>query len=217
MDKQSLGSKDPKKILAHLKSVDPIITPYAEKIGISKLEHRRVNKESDKKSYYFISLSSSIIGQQLSGKVADVIFARFVKLFPKEKVTPEHTLKLDTEKIRMIGISYSKISYLKDLAQKFLDGEIKYDKFDKLPNGKIAEELIKVKGIGPWTAEMFLLFTLGKEDIFSHGDLGLKRAIEKIYKIDNPTKEDVEKITIKWSPYRSYVSLILWKSLDIKY
>ncbi len=206
-----------KKILAHFKKVDPILAKFAEKVGPIILEHRRVDKTLDGGNFYFVSLTSSIVGQQLSGKVADVIFARFKNLFPKGKITPEYTLKLDTEKIRGIGISYSKISYLKDLAQKFKNGEIKHEKFEALLNEEIAEELIKVKGIGPWTAEMFLMFTLGREDIFSHGDLGLRRGIEKIYKLKDPTKEEVEKISIKWSPYRSYASLVLWKSLDIKY
>ncbi len=206
-----------KSIVAHFKKVDPILARLAEKVGPLNLQHRRTNKALDSENFYFASLTSSIIGQQLSGKVADVIFKRFKELFHKEKITPEYVLKLDKEIIRKIGISYSKVSYLKDLASKFKEDEIKYSKLDKLSDKEVTEELIKIKGIGPWTAEMFLMFTLGREDIFSHGDLGLRRAIENIYQIENPTREQVESISIKWSPYRSYASLVLWKSLDIKY
>jgi len=126
-------------------------------------------------------------------------------------------LKLSDKKIRSCGTSNSKVSFLKDLAAKVLKNDLKLNKLDKLSDDLVIKELTKVKGIGPWTAEMFLMFTLGREDIFSHGDLGLKNAIKKLYKFKKePTRKQIEKIVEIWKPYRTYASRILWKSLEIK-
>lgn len=165
---------------------------------------------------YFSDLCEAIINQQLSDKVATVIFARYKKLFLGEKVTPKSVLKISDEKIRAIGLSYSKISFIKDLAQKIQIGELKLENLAGLDNEKVIAELVKVKGIGPWTAEMFLMFSLGREDIFSHGDLGLRRAIQKLYALKKePTEKQTERISKKWSPYRTYACMILWSSLDL--
>lgn len=157
---------------------------------------------------YFHHLCREIIGQQLSGKVADVIYSRFLKLL-KNKITPENILKVSGDQIRAIGLSWSKIKYIKDLATKTQNDEIEFTNFPQMDNESIAKELIKVKGIGPWTAEMFLIFTLGREDVFSFGDLGLKNGFKKIYHHDLDPK-----VIAKWSPYRSYACLALWKVLD---
>lgn len=165
---------------------------------------------------YFSELCEIIINQQLSDKAAATIFARFKKLFPKEKIIPQVLLKLSDEKIRSCGTSNAKVSFLKDLAEKVLAEDLRFDGLDKLSDEKVITELIKVKGIGPWTAEMFLMFTLGREDVFSHGDLGLRNAIKKLYKFKkDPTKKQIEKIVNKWKPYRTYACRILWKSLEL--
>ena len=109
-----------------------------------------------------------------------------------------------------------KVKYIKDLAQKTLDKTLDLSKLTNMTDGDVLTELTKVKGIGPWTAEMFLMFTLGREDVFSHGDLGLKNAIKKLYGFKkDPSKKQVEKIVNKWSPYRTFACRILWKSLEI--
>lgn len=162
---------------------------------------------------YFRELTESIIGQQLSVKAADTILKRFYLLIGGP-ITPEKVINLDQEKIRDAGISYQKISYIKDLARKFKDKQIEFEKFDKLTDEKIIEELIAVRGIGRWTAEMFLIFGLGRPDVFSYGDLGLRRAIEKLYKIDELSEIEAIKISEKWKPYRSVACRYLWKSLD---
>lgn len=161
----------------------------------------------------FESLCSSIINQQLSNKAAAVIFVRFEALFKRERISPEKLSKISIEKIRSAGISYPKIKYLKDLSEKIISREVELEKFEKLPNEKIIEELILVKGIGRWTAEMFLMFALGREDVFSYGDLILRKSFQKLYGFKKePSVEEVEKITQKWSPYKTYASRVLWRS-----
>lgn len=161
---------------------------------------------------YFAALCESIVSQQLSVKVSDVIYARFVNLLKGKKVTSANVLKISDEKIRKAGISQTKVSYIKDLAAKIASGNVNLSKVHKMTNEQVIRELTKVKGIGIWTAEMFLMFSLGREDIFSFGDLGLKNAIKKLY--DEERKEEVEKIILKWSPYKTYACRVLWRSLD---
>jgi len=197
-----------KKILLHFQSVDPILASLIEKVG-----PLTISKSTD----YFFHLCREIIGQQLSGKVADVIFARFEKLFSHKKITPQTVLKYSEETLRSTGMSWSKTRFIRDLAQTVVNKDINLEQLAQRNNEEVIKELTKVKGIGPWTAEMFLMFTLGREDIFSHGDLGLRRAIQKLYHFKKePTRKQIEKISRKWSPYRTYACRILWNSLDQK-
>ncbi len=197
-----------KVILNHFKKVDPILAQVITEIGeVPDFE----KKASD---LYFLDLVESIVSQQLSGKAASTIFGRFVKLIPDGKVTPENILKMKDEDIREAGISYSKIKYIKDLAEKVQSGELDLLGLEEMEDEVIITELTKVKGIGRWTAEMFLMFALAREDVFSHGDLGLNNAIKRIYKLENPSKEEIEIIVEKWKPFRSYAARVLWKSLN---
>lgn len=189
------------KALAHFKKHDPVLYGVAVKI-----EPLTELAPVDKKEY-FEKLCESIVSQQLSIKVADVIWARVLALFPRRKISPKGVLKIDDEKYRKCGMSYAKIRYMKDLAKHTIDGTVKFMEFPTLSNEEITKELLLVHGIGPWTAEMFLMFTMAKEDIFSSGDQGLKNAIKKLKGLKKPEK---------WSPYRSYASRILWKSLELK-
>jgi DNA-3-methyladenine glycosylase II len=191
--------------LAHFKKSDPIL--YKASIAI---EFQEINPVAN----HFLKLVRSIIGQQLSVKAASTIFSRFEKLFPKGKITPERILKMDKEKIRSCGVSYSKIEYIKDLSKKVVDKNLDLANIDTLDNKTVIEKLTMVKGIGPWSAEMFLMFSLARPDVFSTGDLGLKNAIKKLYKIDKISNEDLITISAKWSPYRTYACMILWQSLD---
>lgn len=196
-------------ILSYFQTADPILHSVAQKI---KIEDHPAHSSVD----YFSHLCEDIIGQQLSGKVSDVIFARFEKLFPKKNITPRTVLKLSEEKLRTTGMSWSKTRFIRDLAQKVLDTSVRLDHLSTLPDEEVIKELTKVKGIGPWTAEMFLMFTLGREDIFSYGDLGLKNAIKKLYGFKkDPTIKQMEKIVNKWKPYRTWAARILWKSLEL--
>lgn len=202
------------KVIDHFKTKDPILHQVIVEILKSEKEIKDVMKRDSE--FFFIDLCESIISQQLSVKASDTIYKRFEALFPEHKVTPEFLLKLDEEEIRECGVSRGKVSYLKDLAQKVYTKEIVFEKLVELSDDQIIAELIKVKGIGKWTAEMFLLFSLGREDIYSKGDLGLKNALKKLYKLDELKEEVIDEIIAKWSPYKSYASRILWKSLELK-
>lgn len=196
-----------KKIITHFQNTDPILYSIIRKYPSLGLKLR----EKD----YFKSLCREIIGQQLSGRVADVLFDRFEKLFSKKMVTPKRVLSVSEETLRGTGMSWSKTRFMRDLAQHVLSKSVQLDQLAQLPDQDVIKELTKVKGIGPWTAEMFLMFTLGREDIFSYGDLGLRNAIKKHYGFKkDPSVKQMEKIANKWKPYRTYAARILWKSLD---
>lgn len=195
------------KVKTHFKKVDSMLYKVFKNIG--EIEELKPRKAAD----YFRSLCSEIISQQLSGKVAQVIFDRFEKLL-KGRIIPKNILKIKDEDLRATGMSWSKVKFIKDLAQKINDKELALNRLSELKDEEVIVELTKVKGIGRWTAEMFLMFTLGREDVFSKGDLGLKNAIKKLYKVEGITEEIVNQLTSKWSPYRTYACLILWRSLD---
>ncbi len=200
-----------KKIKEHFRKKDRTLYTVIEKIQPLDLP------ESSHPTKFFENLCREIVGQQLSGKAADTIYGRFVKLFPKGTITPKAVLKIPDKKLRAAGMSWSKVSFIKDLAKKVSEKEVLLEKLTELDNPSVIAELTKIKGIGPWTAEMFLMFTLGREDVFSHGDLGLRKAIKNLYKFKkDPTKKQIEKIAARWVPYRTYASRILWESLEIK-
>lgn len=197
-----------KSALKHFKNVDPILYKVALKVEIQELE---------KRTDHFYSLVRAITNQQLSGKAADTIYARVLKLLPGEKLEASKILRISDGALRGAGLSYGKISYLKDLATRTINNQIPFESFENLVEEEIILELTKIKGIGRWSAEMFLMFHLARPDVFSYGDLGLRNAIQKIYKMEkHPTPKEAEEISIKWSPYRTYASRILWQFLDQK-
>ncbi len=164
----------------------------------------------------FQSLAESIIYQQLSGKAAATICARFVKLFPGKKFpSPEDVLKIKLEKMRTVGLSGQKASYLKDLATKFKDGTINPKKFKSMSNEEIIEHVVAVKGIGEWTAQMFLMFTLARPDVLPTGDLGIQKGFQKLFKLKNkPSPEQMQKLAKGWSGHRTAASMYVWRLLD---
>ncbi len=167
---------------------------------------------------FFNSLLEAIIGQQLSVKAADSIIDRFYAHFGQNP-TPEAILAAQNEDLRSLGFSNSKVKYVKDLSDKILNKEIVLENLEEKSDEEIHRELIKVKGIGKWTVDMFLIFTLGRPDVLPTGDLALKKAVMMNYKLKKmPTEEKVIKISKKneWAPYNSLASLYLWKSLDKK-
>ena len=164
----------------------------------------------------FSNIVSDIIGQQLSGKAADTIESRFKKLLKQtDPYSPGEILMLDDDTVRYAaGMSYAKINYIKGLGQAVLDKTIDLNSIDLLPNEKAIAELTKLKGIGPWTAEMLLMFTYKRPDVFSLGDAGLRKAISLLYKIDRKDDEKILKLSETWKPFRTFASRYLWKSLD---
>ncbi len=197
---------DIKKAVNKLKE-DSVLAPVIAKVGIIK---PRLSEN------YFIELVESVVSQQLSVKAADTIFGRLKALSPDPELTAEAVLKMDPQKMRSAGLSWSKVSYIKNIAEYVLSSEKVFEKFDEMTDEEIITELMKIKGVGKWTAEMFLIFTMGRPDIFSYGDLGLKRAIQKLYGLKvEPTRKELERISGQWRPYRSIASRYLWKSLTL--
>jgi DNA-3-methyladenine glycosylase II len=162
----------------------------------------------------FEDIVDSIVSQQLSVKAANTIFTRFKNLFDDKFPTPDKILSISDEDIRNCGISYSKIKYIKLLSQAIVDKTFIPEKLFNLSDSEVKVKLIALKGIGEWTAEMILIFSLGREDIFSMGDIGLRNAVAKLYGVNRDDLEKIKQISEVWSPYRSYASRYLWKSLD---
>ena len=161
------------------------------------------------------AIVGNIIGQQLSSKPAEIIEARFRNLFSKNSFpTPEQVLKMPDVKLRECGISWAKVKYIKNLSWAVADQTLEIEELKSLADEKVVDSLIKIKGIGRWTAEMILIFHLARVDVFSIGDLGLRTAVAKLYNLDRSDLKKIEKISWNWKPYRSFASRFLWKYLD---
>lgn len=203
---------DEQEIRNHFRLVDPVIFTALEEVTLKDWFHQPLTPE-----HYFSKLVDQIISQQLNTKVADIIGQRLLNMTNQDVFTPESILSLSDEELRAAGLSKSKASYLRNLAQLTIDRQIRFEIFASADEETIIAELVKVKGIGRWTAEMFLMFALAKPDIFSYGDYGLKSGLKKLYNLSqHPTIEEATKITEKWRPYRSFGSFALWQSLAKK-
>ncbi|MBV9988942.1 MAG: DNA-3-methyladenine glycosylase 2 family protein [Chitinophagaceae bacterium] len=165
-----------------------------------------------------VRIMASIISQQLSTKVAKVIFKRFLDLYKGKEPKPQQVLDTPAEKLRAIGLSNAKVSYVHNVAQFCIDHKITDKKLLAMSNEEIIELLVQIKGIGKWSVEMLLMFTLGREDVFAVDDLGIQQAMIKLYKLDpadkKAMKEKMLKLSEKWSPYRTYACLHLWRWKD---
>ena len=190
----------------HFKKVDKILHKASQEFDIKDLV------PSDD---IFQDIVWTIIGQQLSGKAADTIFERFQKLFPNGKISAKKILALKEEKMRKCGLSGGKTRALQSLAEHIVSGKIKMKNLAGLSDDAVTAELTQVKGIGPWTAQMILMSSLAREDIFSKGDLGLRKGLMILYGMKNPPSEKkMDSITALWSPYRTYAAKVLWRVAD---
>ncbi len=173
-----------------------------------------------KKKNIPLRLCASIMSQQLSVKVAEVIFKRFLELYGKKEPTPQQIADTPNETLRAIGLSNAKVSYVKNVAQFAIDHGMDEKKLSKMSNEEVIEYLVPIKGVGRWTVEMLLMFTLGREDVFASDDLGIQNAMIGLYKLDKTNKkefiESMKKISLKWSPYRTYACMYLWNWKDNK-
>ena len=188
----------------HLKS-DKVMSFLIQKFG------KEITLYDRYEDNYAKAISLLIIEQQVSFKAAITIKKRFIKLIDKK--SNKDILGIEDEKLQSIGISNRKVSYIKNTYQYFEENKIE---FQKLNDNEIIKELIKIKGVGLWTAEMFLIFILFKINIFSKGDLALVNSVKKNYQIENLDDLKLERITQKWEPYKSIASLLLWKSIEEK-
>jgi len=173
-----------------------------------------------KKKNICLRLCASIMSQQLSTKVAEVIYRRFLELYNGEEPTPQQILDTAFEKLRGIGLSNAKVNYVQNVARFAIEKGMDEKKLAKMSNEEVIEYLTEIKGVGRWTVEMLLMFTLGREDVFAVDDLGIQMGMIKLYKLDKENKkqlkEDMIRISAKWAPYRTYGCLYLWKWKDEK-
>ncbi len=182
-----------------------------EEHGPLDLEARRRGRPADA----YGALLRSIVGQQLSTKAARAVYGRLLELFDGRTPTPEALLEADPETIRAAGLSRAKVTYLRSLAEHVISGELELERLNDLSDERVAEALVAVKGLGRWTADMFLIFHLGRPDILPVGDLGVRRAVQRLYGLEGlPSAEELEALGERWRPYRSAASLYLWSSLD---
>jgi len=164
----------------------------------------------------FYDLIDSITSQQLSVKAAATIFKRFLDLFPDSKPLPELILLKSDDELRSVGLSFQKIKYIKGISEAVQSNQINLNNLYELDDQSVIVELTKLKGVGKWTAEMILIFSLSRPDVFSIGDLGLRNAVAKLYGINRDNLEEIEKLSQNWKPYRSLASHYLWRSLNNK-
>ena len=163
----------------------------------------------------FQSLIESIIYQQLAGKAANAIYNRFINYYDNKEITPARILNSSNDNLKKVGLSNRKIDYLKDLASHIYDGRINLEELPTMNDEEIINKLVNVKGIGRWTSEMFLIFSLGRQDILPVTDLGVRKAIQKVYSLSElPKPNTMMEIAEPWRPYRSIATWYLWKSLS---
>jgi DNA-3-methyladenine glycosylase II len=197
-----------RKAVAHLKKADPTMARLIAKVGPCRYEVKNFGT-------HFDALCRSIIYQQLSTKAAGTIHGRFLDLFPDRHPAPDALLAIPEERLRGVGLSRQKLSYLRDLASRVHTGALPLDHLDQLPDQEIITYLVQVKGIGVWTAQMFLMFRLGRLDVLPDLDLGIRNAIKKAYRVRGvPNGKKIQKLGTPWRPYASVACWYLWRSLD---
>ena len=195
------------KAVTALRKSDPEMIPLFDAFQMEDLK-----PETD----YYRSLTRAIIYQQLSGKAAKTISDRFIALYKgKEYPSPEDVLNTEHETLRSVGLSNAKAHYLKNISEAFLNGTIDYQNLGNLSDDEIIKQLISIKGVGPWTAQMFLMFTLNRPDVFPTGDLGVQKGLKQYFKLKElPSPKVMEKRSQKWKPHRTVASLFFWKVVD---
>ncbi|HEY7897956.1 MAG TPA: DNA-3-methyladenine glycosylase [Gemmatimonadaceae bacterium] len=197
-----------KRAITHLRKADPRLSAVIDAVGsctFAPAEHLA----------HFTAISRSIVFQQLSGKAATTIYNRFAALFPDETPTAKALSEISDEQLRGVGLSRQKTGYLRDFAARVNSGEVPIDSLHELSDEEIIKALVSVKGIGRWTAQMFLMFRLGRPDVLPDLDLGIQKGIQRAYRMRKlPTPKRVMEIGAKWAPHRTIASWYLWRSLD---
>jgi DNA-3-methyladenine glycosylase II len=195
----------------HLRSVDHVMRRLIDEGGpIAPEIDRRASRPDP-----YEALARAIVGQQLSTKAARSIWERLVEILGGTFPHPSELVAVDSEAIRSAGLSRSKVAFIRDLAERITDGRLDLEGLVELPDEDVIAALTEIKGVGPWTAEMFLIFHLGRPDVVSTGDLGIRRAVQIEYGLDElPGPTDLERIAEPWRPHRTLACLYLWRSLD---
>ena len=200
------------RALDHLRASDPLIAGLIDEYGDPDgVLRRRGRAPTDA----YGALLRAIVGQQLSTKAARTIYGRLMERFEGRTPTPKELLEADPEDIRSAGLSRPKVAYLRDLAERVLDGDLDLERVVEMPDEEVSAQLLAVKGLGQWTADMFLIFHLGRPDVLPVGDLGIRRAVQLTYGLEElPEPAELETIAEPWRPHRSLACLYLWRSLD---
>jgi DNA-3-methyladenine glycosylase II len=197
-----------------LAAADPTMGVLIERIGKIDIATRLKRRSEERPADAYGALLRAIVGQQLSTKAARTIYRRVCELFGGSTPSPEQLLEASEEDLRAAGLSGRKVEYIRDLATHVLDGELELDRLADLSDEEVIAEIVAVRGLGQWTAEMFLLFHLERPDVLSGGDLGIRKAIQIEYGLpEMPTPQQVLEIGEPWRPHRSLASLYLWESL----
>jgi DNA-3-methyladenine glycosylase II len=199
------------KAVAALRGADAVMARLVEEH--TNVVRRDLKRERAGDAYG--TLLRSIVGQQLSTKAAATIYGRVLELFGGHAPTPKQLLKADPERMRAAGLSRAKVAYLRDLARHVEDGTLELERLPELPDEEVAAQLTAIKGLGQWTADMFLIFHLGRPDVLPVGDQGIRRAIQVEYGLRKlPDAKRMQTIAAPWRPYRSLASLYLWTALE---
>jgi DNA-3-methyladenine glycosylase II len=207
-------SKKGAKARAALIAADPAMAALIERIGEIDLETRLRRRSEERPPDAYGALLRAIVGQQLSTKAARTIFGRVLELFGGTTPSPEQLLEASQDDLRACGLSGRKVEYVRDLAAHVLAGELELERLSELSDEEAIEEIVAVRGLGQWTAEMFLLFHLERPDVLSGGDLGIRKAVQIEYALaEMPAPQRVLEIGEAWRPHRSLASLYLWESL----
>lgn len=194
--------------IRHLKKVDPVLARVIESVGPCRIELRTAGS-------HFQALTRSIVYQQLSGKAAGTILSRFNALSPGGEPTPEAVLETPDDALRSVGLSRQKIGYMRDLASKVSTGLLPLEQVEDMDDDDLIAHLVQVKGIGRWTAQMFLMFRLGRPNVLPELDLGIQNAIKRAYRMrKRPTPRQVKRVGSKWAPHSTVACWYLWRSLD---
>ncbi len=194
-----------RQAIEHLQAADPVMSAIIERVGAYRIQFREPG---------FETLVKSIVYQQLSGRVAQVIFERLITAC-RGVVTPQGVLALRPAKMRALGLSRQKTLYIRDLARLTQSGKLDFAKLAPLPDEQVIEQLTQVKGVGVWTAHMFLIFALRRTNVLPSGDLGIRAAIRKAYSLEElPKPAQIEKLSERWHPYCTVAAWYLWRSLE---
>ncbi|HEX3609799.1 MAG TPA: DNA-3-methyladenine glycosylase [Solirubrobacterales bacterium] len=199
-----------------LAAADPTMATLIERVGRIDLKTRLKRRSEERPTDAYGALLRAIVGQQLSTKAARTIYGRILDLFDGSTPAPEQLLEAEEADLRAAGLSGRKVEYVRDLALHVIDGELELDRLGELPDEEAIAEIVAVRGLGVWTAEMFLLFHLERPDVLSGGDLGIRKAVQIEYGLEEmPAPTKVLEIGEPWRPHRSLASLYLWESLAI--
>ncbi len=208
------GALVPRPTAAHraLATSDPVIGELMGRLGTLDMEHRRRGRP---KGDAYATLLRTVIGQQLSAKAAFTIHGRVLDLYGGRHPTPQELLDTPEQDLRGVGLSGRKVEYMRSLAEHVLSGELELERLDQLSDDEVTAEIVAVRGFGEWSAQMFLMFFLERPDVLPTGDLGIRKAIQVCYGLEElPGPEEMTRIAMPWRPHRTLACIYLWESLS---